>query len=131
MYSKLLTISPFEIIIYKLKLLGDVMKSKLSLAVAFFITTSNAIAFNDDPNEMFSTNNNYTDNSAIRWVAVDNVQQVCDLESKKRGYGGISWSVKACSFYNANKCDIYTAKRLNMHTLGHEIRHCFQGNFHN
>ncbi len=107
------------------------MKIKTSLFIALFVMASNAIAFSDDPNEMFSASSNYTDNSFIKWIAVDNVQKTCDLESKKRGYGGISWPIKACSFYNGNRCDIYTAKNLNMHTLGHEVRHCFQGNFHN
>lgn len=106
------------------------MKNNVSFIVAFFVMTSNAFAFNDDPNEMFSMSKNYTDNSTIRWIGVDNVQKTCDMESKKRGYGGISWPVKACSFFNNNKCDIYTSKQLNMHTLGHEVRHCFQGNYH-
>lgn len=106
------------------------MKIKIYLGVVFFVITSNVFAFNDDPNEMFNTNGNYTNNSIIQWFPVDNVQKTCDAESKKRGYGGISWAVKACSFYNGNRCDIYTAKNLNMHTLGHEVRHCFQGNWH-
>lgn len=106
------------------------MKIKVSFIVAFFVMTSNTFAATDDPNEMFSMSNNYTDNSTIRWIGVDNVQKTCDVESKKRGYGGISWPVKACSFFNGNRCDIYTAKQLNMHTLGHEIRHCFQGSWH-
>ena len=103
---------------------------KIKLAILAVSLASNVHAFNDDPYENFSYNRNFTNNSFIRWVAVDNVQNVCDSESKKRGYGGISWSVKACSFYDNNKCDIYTSKQLNMHTLGHEVRHCFQGDFH-
>lgn len=106
------------------------MNTKLLLVVAFFVTTSNAFAFDDDPNALFSTKSNYTNNSTIQWFPVDNVARTCDQESKKRGYGGINWPIKACSFYNGNRCDIYTAKNLNMHTLGHEVRHCFQANFH-
>ena len=107
----------------------DFMKKTVSLIVLAFYTTTGH-AFNDDPNALFSTNNNYTTNSTIQWFPVDNVQKTCDTESKKRGYGGISWSVKACSFFNGNRCDIYTSKQLNMHTLGHEVIHCFQGSWH-
>ena len=106
------------------------MKTKILVALVISAMSLNANAFNDDPNELFDSKNNYTDNSAIRWFPVDNVQKTCDLESKKRGYGGISWAIKACSFYTGNQCDIYTSKKLNMHTLGHEVRHCFQGNYH-
>ena len=104
------------------------MKTKL-FALALLLA-NNAYAFNDNPYENFSSSANFTDNSHIRWFAVDNVRAVCDSESKKRGYGGINWPIKACSFYDNNKCDIYTSKQLNMHTLGHEVRHCFQGDFH-
>lgn len=131
MYSKLLTILPFERTIHTLKqLFGDSMKIKVSLIIAFFVMSPNVLAFNDDPNAMFSTSGNYTESSTIQWTPVDNVQKTCDMESKKRGFGGISWPVKACSFFNGNRCDIYTAKQLNMHTLGHEVRHCFQGSWH-
>lgn len=105
------------------------MKKTIALLTLALYATS-AQSFSDDPNEMFSASDNYTTNSNIRWIAVDNVQRTCDLESKKRGFGGISWSIKACSFFNGNVCDIYTSKQLNMHTLGHEVRHCFQGSWH-
>lgn len=106
------------------------MKTTSFLITVLLATATNVYAFNDDPTELFSTNNNFTESSSIRWTPVDNVQKTCDAESKKRGYGGISWAIKACSFYNGSKCDIYTAKRVNMHTLGHEVRHCFQADWH-
>jgi hypothetical protein len=89
-----------------------------------------AYSFNDDPTTLFDTRSNYTNESNIKWTPVENLQETCEKESRKRGFGGFNYPIKACTFFDGNKCDIFTSKNLNMHTLGHEVRHCFQGNYH-
>lgn len=75
-----------------------------------------------------------TNNSIITWEQVDDVQQACDKESKRRGLGGFKIQVEACSFWGKrltiDVCHIITEKKTDLDTLGHEMRHCFQGAFH-
>lgn len=87
--------------------------------------------------EPFNTKSNMTNTTTISWVSVDRdrLQARCDAESRKRGMGGFTVSVEACSFWDYDKsgrnvCTIITYKTTNMHTLGHEVRHCFQGAWH-
>ena len=108
---------------------GAKMKSKLLVAL-LVLSTANAQAFTDDPTELFDTRGNYVDEVTVKWIPVDDVQGTCERESKKRGYGGFGYGVKACSFFGGNQCVIYTSKKTSMHSLGHETRHCFQGAFH-
>ena len=84
----------------------------------------------DDPYEVFDTKDNSTTQSTITWLTVDNVQKTCEAESRKRGYNGFGFGVKACSFYEGNTCTIITGKKTTMHSVGHEVRHCFQANWH-
>lgn len=84
----------------------------------------------DDPMASFPAGDVQKTPMNIKWMPVDNVQQVCDAESRKRNNGGFGFAIKACSFWEGNSCTIITSKRPNMHTLGHEMRHCFQGNWH-
>ena len=88
----------------------------------------------ENPHEVFSMSTNHSNKVTISFVQAGNVQATCDAESKKRGLGGFLEAVEACSFWSAskvgNECTIVTAKKTNYHTLGHEVRHCLQGNFH-
>lgn len=106
------------------------MKTKLLIALILFAGISNAYAYKDDPNEQFDTVSNYTTQSTITWIPVDNVQKACEAESRKRGFNGFGYGVQACSFFNGNTCTIITGKKTNMHSVGHEVRHCFQGPWH-
>ncbi len=104
-----------------------VISLSLTLSTSIFATT-------EDPHQQFSVNKNNTNKSTITWRPVVDVQAECEKESKRLGYGGFGYSVEACSFWDksplSNVCTIITAKTVNFHTVGHEIRHCFQGNFH-
>ena len=101
------------------------------LAITFFATTAVA---NDwrDPNSRFDARRKMSETIAITWRTVDNVQQACEAESRRRGNGGFGYGVEACSFWNSDgtECTIITKNRASMHELGHEVRHCFQGNYH-
>jgi len=91
--------------------------------------------------EKFSTDSNFVTTSTIRWIQVDNVFETCDIESKKRGNGGFAklgqgQKMDGCSFWSdatpgkTNMCTVITAKNTDHDTVGHEVRHCFQGSFH-
>ena len=68
----------------------------------------------------------------ITWKPVDDVQKVCASKYKRRGFGNISQAVGGCSFSNFSLriCTVYTKKRPTMHDVGHEVRHCYQGDWH-
>jgi len=62
----------------------------------------------------------------IRWVAVEDISSFCQakvpLKSNKR--------LLACSEYTDQTCTIYTGTTTDMAVVGHEIRHCFEGQWH-
>ena len=101
---------------------------KLILSLA--LVTSSVYANWDDPLKPFDASKNIYDTVTVKWLAVSNLQQVCEAESKKRGKGGFGYAVNACSFWEGNTCTIITSQKPSMHSLGHEVRHCFQGNWH-
>lgn len=88
----------------------------------------------ENPHEEFNISRMYSNNVQVTIITSSNVVKTCDQESRKRGNGGFNGSVEACSFFDTgssnNKCTIVLEKTTNYHTLGHEMRHCLQGNFH-
>jgi hypothetical protein len=62
----------------------------------------------------------------IRWVVVENVSAVC--QNKMPALAG--QRILACSEYNNQTCTIYTGLITDMAIVGHEIRHCFEGQWH-
>jgi hypothetical protein len=93
----------------------------------------NAIA--ESPYDRFSTEKNFTSNSNIHWEQVDNVQEACNKQRVSAGFKPYSYPVEACSSWKRdiffiNQCYIITSKKVSYWTIGHEIRHCFQGDFH-
>jgi hypothetical protein len=102
------------------------------LIVALFLVSQTAYAFDDSPTKSFSTKENNHETMLITWKTVANIQQVCQAEYKRRGFGEITHRVDACSFWNdlTKTCTIYTKKNPTMHDVGHEMRHCYQGNWH-
>jgi hypothetical protein len=69
--------------------------------------------------------------STIKWITVDNVMESCEKESRRRGFKGFGGiKMMACSFYVGDQCTIITSRNPTMHSVGHEVRHCFQGDWH-
>lgn len=97
----------------------------------FCILTS---AVNAGPFTKFNATKNMTNTTTVTWEQVDDVQKACDAESRRRGLGGFKIQVEACSFWGKrlmlDVCHIITEKKTDFDTLGHEMRHCFQGEFH-
>ena len=84
----------------------------------------------DDPNAKFNATNTITNQTIVTWKRVDNVIEGCTAESKKLGVAVIKTPILACSFWTKTSCTIITGKTTTQHSLGHELRHCFQGDWH-
>lgn len=108
---------------------------KKALAVALMIVSTSAFADLENPFTPFNARNNMTNKTQINWVQVDDINKTCESESRKRGNRGFGYAVDACAFWTVDKgqhsCTVYTKKSVDTATFGHEMRHCFQGAFHN
>jgi hypothetical protein len=71
----------------------------------------------------------YSKTKTIQWRRVSNVDEHCrnlhpDLHSRSQYQGCAKW-------YRAeNKCVIVTGLLDNFEVIGHELKHCFVGEFH-
>lgn len=84
-----------------------------------------------DATEKFPLSDNFTNNSKITIIAVNgDISQTCNNERVKRGYKTFSQRSAACSFWSDNVCTVFLPASTDRLTLGHEIQHCFQGNWH-
>lgn len=107
----------------------------LAIALTIFTTNVQAQPYMQDtewdsPGDEFDASKTITDKSVVIWKRVDNVQAGCNAESERLGVAKISYRLKACSFYTKNTCTIITGRKTTQHSLGHELRHCFQGKWH-
>jgi len=105
---------------------------KKALAVLLVVTSFNSLAYYENPHEQFDMTHNISNNVTINFKQAADVTKACHSESLKRGNGGIGYAVDACSFWNDahTQCTVVTEPTANFHTIGHEIRHCLQGEFH-
>lgn len=106
------------------------MFNKLLAVVLMLLFMSNTHAFLDDPRRPFDATQNLHQEMRIKWIVTANLQDTCEQESRRRGFNGFNHPVTGCSFWRGKDCVIVTNQMPTMHTLGHEIRHCFQGNWH-
>ena len=107
--------------------------SQIKLAILLYFFSPFCLAFNwDSPTAPFNTKENEHETMLISWKPVDNIQKTCEAEYKSRGHGQFNYKVDACSFWNftTRTCTIFTKKKPTMHDIGHELRHCYQGNWH-
>jgi len=90
------------------------------------------IALAENPSELFSTADNFTNETKIKWIQVTAVQTACNNQRIKNGGKPFTYAVKACSSWSKNiigsdECIVITEKKTSMHIIGHEMRHCFSG----
>jgi hypothetical protein len=106
---------------------------KKSLAVILSVVSINAVAYQDKPFEDFDATKDAATAVRIVWIKAKDVDASCEAESVRRGNGGFGGKKQyGCAFWEPNhaSCTIITPKTTNLAVLGHEVRHCFQGNFH-
>jgi hypothetical protein len=114
------------------------MNYSFIFAVIFFLLTpcKNLYAFKEAPFEKFDVKKNMTKKTSMTWTGIDtDINDFCQKESKKRGFGGFGYHVDACTFWDQDilgndVCTVYTPSQVNLVMLGHEVRHCFQGAWH-
>ena len=96
------------------------------------LVSANCFAYYEDPHEEFDMTHNMTNKTTVVFRSVKDVQAACDAETKRITGKTIGYGVDACSYWNENatQCTIITGSKTNFHTLGHELRHCVQGDFH-
>ena len=104
----------------------------LVLLLGISVGTASSAQDWKNPEAPFDARKLMNEKNTITWRRVDasDVQKTCEAESRKRGLGGFGYRVYACSFWYGDRCDIFTRKTPTLHDLGHEMRHCFQGNYH-
>ena len=63
----------------------------------------------------------------VTWTVVEDVDNFCRRIGVK-----IEREMKACARWNTSlyRCDIFTDRDTTHAVLGHELRHCFDGHFH-
>jgi len=96
------------------------------------ITAYCAVA--ETPYDTFSLENSPVKAANISIIVVKNLEETCRKLEFKNSHRTVSKFVEACSTWSfasgQSNCVIYTAKIIDFWILGHEVRHCFQGNFH-
>ena len=102
---------------------------KKLICLTIFISQT-ALATWDDPYRKFDMTKNTPSTQTITIRPSDNVQQACEQENQKRFGKPFNFAVNACTFWDDNKCLIIVPRFASMHTLGHELLHCYQGNWH-
>ena len=76
-----------------------------------------------------SNNERVTQATVVTWTTVDNIDETC--KSMGSLDPGLFHQINGCVKYTRHTCRIFTAKLTSMEILGHELRHCFEGKFHN
>jgi len=64
----------------------------------------------------------------ITWITAGDITKHCEKVGLPYRYDG--WLGCATVSVDGRSCVVYTNKHTSHEILGHEIRHCFQGNFH-
>ena len=112
------------------------MKTLIASIVALTFSAS-AVAQSweswDDPTKPFDATQPRVFNGSINieWRLADNVNEACEKASKSFGNNGFAGQkMQGCAFWWGEKCVIITKKKPTMHTVGHEMRHCFYGAWH-
>ncbi len=106
-------------------------KNILKLMLAILIINSNT-AMAESAKALFSTADNFTNESTVKWIQVADIQTECNKQRAKFGAKPFSGPVKACStwtksIFGKDQCLVITEHKTSLHIIGHEIRHCFAG----
>jgi hypothetical protein len=103
------------------------------LIKALLLTTfATSVAAEGKHNLEFTAKQSYKD-VTIGWIVSDDVAQTCNMAfALNKSLVRYNKNILACAVVSrkSNTCVIYTAPNLSLAVLGHEIRHCFEGAWH-
>jgi hypothetical protein len=108
------------------------MSRLLCVLLAGYLATAHA----EEGKNLFAVTKNFTTETTITWIVVANPDKVCNDTSIAKGYGSYPAPVDACAYWDVDKqtkknvCTIITGTETSQNVIGHELRHCFAGNFH-
>ncbi len=106
------------------------MKYMTFLVAMLFSFQTLANPADPPPKEEFDFTKRMTDSSQVTVKVVDNVKEACFKEAEMYKVKPTFRNPVACSFYTKTWCTIIVGKSTTIENLGHEVRHCFQGNWH-
>jgi hypothetical protein len=67
--------------------------------------------------------------SGTEYKAIE-LQRTSDIIGECKVQMPPGWRIRGCSFYFLNPCKIVVTPDVTDEDLGHELRHCFDGNWH-
>lgn len=68
--------------------------------------------------------------SVIRWVTVPDPDAECRALQGDFSRDSSRGKIRACAKWTSKTCTIITGAETSHALLGHELRHCFEGKFH-
>jgi len=99
---------------------------KFSLLMLISILTG-CVSLSDNSFKAVKPEKRLTNKTTVMWITVDDVDATC--KSLNTSFTK-DMNILGCAEMDRNWCKIYTNKNTTMTVLGHELRHCFEGYWH-
>lgn len=108
------------------------MKKAIATLLMLPLMANAQWSFDNSGGRVFDMSKNITKKTTIelKYVEPTDIQKTCDTLSRKFGNNGYNYGVLACTFFWDDKCVVVVPKKVDMRTVGHEMMHCFQGDWH-
>jgi len=108
------------------------MKKAIATLLMLPLMANAQWSFDNSGGRVFDMSKNLTKKTTIelKYVEPKDIQKTCDTLSRKFGNNGYNYGVLACTFFWDDKCVVVVPKKVDMRTVGHEMMHCFQGDWH-
>ena len=108
------------------------MKKAIATLLMLPLMANAQWSFDNSGGRVFDMSKNITKKTTIelKYVEPKDMQKTCDTLSRKFGNNGYNYGVLACTFFWDDKCVVVVPKKVDMRTVGHEMMHCFQGDWH-
>jgi hypothetical protein len=106
---------------------------KILAILTSMVFATNALAYdapNIPSNQLFDFTKRITSNTQVSIETASNVKEACDKKAMSYKVAPNYVNPMACSFWTNSYCVIIVGEKTSLDTLGHEIRHCFQGHWH-
>lgn len=109
---------------------------KFFIMLALVVSTANAETDTSwrDYSAQYPASVHKVSKVTLEHKVVKDVNASCNAERTRLGKEPFKFSVDACTFWShkitGNTCVIITGPTTSQAELGHEVRHCLQGNFH-